>query len=100
MVGDIDRGGVFAHLFGTLALLEPADQALIAGFVINKFRGDPALLAPGLDQLDRLTGRPTLGVLPWRDGLWLDAEDSLGYTADGVLGRRAPRSAPSGCGSR
>ncbi len=90
VVGDIDRGGVFAHLFGTLALLEPADQALIAGFVINKFRGDPALLAPGLDQLTRLTGRPTLGVLPWRDGLWLDAEDSLGYAADGVLGRPAP----------
>ncbi|HJP76552.1 MAG TPA: cobyric acid synthase [Pseudonocardiaceae bacterium] len=90
VVGDIDRGGVFAHLFGTLALLEPADQALIAGFVINKFRGDPALLAPGLDQLTRLTGRPTLGVLPWRDGLWLDAEDSLGYAADGVLGQPEP----------
>jgi adenosylcobyric acid synthase len=90
VVGDIDRGGVFAHLFGTLALLEPADQALIAGFVINKFRGDPALLAPGLDQLTRLTGRPTLGVLPWRDKLWLDQEDSLGYAADGVLGHPAP----------
>ena len=90
VVGDIDRGGVFAHLYGTLALLEPADQALIAGFVINKFRGDPALLAPGLDQLARLTGRPTLGVLPWRDGLWLDAEDSLGYAADGVLGHPRP----------
>jgi adenosylcobyric acid synthase len=81
---------VFAHLFGTLALLEPADQALIAGFVINKFRGDPALLAPGLDQLTRLTGRPTLGVLPWRDMLWLDQEDSLGYAADGVLGHPGP----------
>jgi adenosylcobyric acid synthase len=90
VVGDIDRGGVFAHLFGTLALLEPADQALIAGFVINKFRGDPALLAPGLDQLTRLTGRPTLGVLPWRDMLWLDQEDSLGYAADGVLGHPGP----------
>jgi adenosylcobyric acid synthase len=90
VVGDIDRGGVFAHLFGTLALLEPADQALIAGFVINKFRGDPDLLAPGLDQLTRLTGRPTLGVLPWREGLWLDAEDSLGYATDGVLGRPGP----------
>ena len=90
VVGDIDRGGVFAHLFGTLALLEPADQALIAGFVINKFRGDPALLAPGLDQLTKLTGRPTLGVLPWRDGLWLDREDSLGYAADGALGHPRP----------
>jgi len=78
LVGDIDRGGVFAALFGTVALLEPADQALIAGFVINKFRGDPAILAPGLDQLRELTGRPTLGVLPWLDGRLIDAEDSLG----------------------
>jgi adenosylcobyric acid synthase len=77
VVGDIDRGGVFASMFGTLALLEPADQALIAGFVINKFRGDHRLLAPGLDQLRELTGRPTLGVLPWLPDLWLDAEDSL-----------------------
>ena len=64
-------------LFGTLAVLDPADQARIAGFVINKFRGDPALLAPGLDRLRALTGRPTLGVVPWSDRLWLDAEDSL-----------------------
>ena len=90
VVGDIDRGGVLAHLFGTLAVLEPADQALVAGFVINKFRGDPRLLDPGLDQLRALTGRPTLGVLPWADGLWLDAEDSLSAVADGVLGRPAP----------
>jgi adenosylcobyric acid synthase len=90
VVGDIDRGGVFAHLFGTLALLEPADQRLVAGFVINKFRGDPALLAPGLDQLTALTGRPVFGVLPWRDDLWLDGEDSLSYPADGVVGRPAP----------
>lgn len=87
VVGDIDRGGVLAHLFGTLAVLDPADQARIAGFVINKFRGDPALLAPGLDQLCALTGRPTFGVLPWSDRLWLDAEDSLSAVADGVLGR-------------
>ncbi|MCW2916018.1 MAG: cobyric acid synthase CobQ [Actinomycetia bacterium] len=78
VVGDIDRGGVFAALYGTLALLEPADQALIAGFVINKFRGAPELLAPGLEQLAKLTGRPTYGVLPWLEGLWLDVEDSLG----------------------
>ncbi len=77
VVGDIDRGGVFASLFGTLALLEAADQALVAGFLVNKFRGDPAILAPGLDQLTRLTGRPVLGVLPWRRGLRLDAEDSV-----------------------
>src|SRR5215207_3591799 len=62
LVGDIDRGGLLAHLFGTVAVLEPDDQELISGFVVNKFRGDPALLAPGLDQLRELTGRPTYGV--------------------------------------
>jgi adenosylcobyric acid synthase len=77
VVGDIDRGGVFAAMYGTLALLRPEDQALIRGFVINKFRGAPELLASGLDMLTERTGRPVLGVLPWLDGLWLDAEDSL-----------------------
>ena len=77
VVGDIDRGGVFASLFGTLALLDPADQALVSGYVVNKFRGDRRLLEPGLDMLNSLTGRPTLGVLPWVPDLWLDAEDSL-----------------------
>lgn len=90
VVGDIDRGGVLAHLFGTVAVLAPTDQARITGFVINKFRGDPALLAPGLEQLRALTGRPTFGVLPFADRLWLDAEDSLSAVADGVLGRPAP----------
>jgi adenosylcobyric acid synthase len=77
VVGDIDRGGVFASMFGTLAVLSPEDQRLVAGFVINKFRGDARLLDPGLRMLADLTGRPTLGVLPWRGDLWLDAEDSL-----------------------
>ncbi|HUH08337.1 MAG TPA: cobyric acid synthase, partial [Egibacteraceae bacterium] len=77
VVGDIDRGGVFATLHGTLALLEPADQALIAAFVINKFRGDRAILDPGLRQLRELTGRPVLGVLPYTPGLGLDGEDSM-----------------------
>jgi adenosylcobyric acid synthase len=93
VVGDIDRGGVLAHLFGTLALLSAEDQALVAGFVINKFRGDPGLLAPGLEQLRRLTGRPTLGVLPFEERLWLDAEDSLAAASaaqDGVVGRPPP----------
>ncbi|CAM05163.1 adenosylcobyric acid synthase (glutamine-hydrolysing) [Saccharopolyspora erythraea NRRL 2338] len=90
VVGDIDRGGVFAQLFGTLALLDAADQALVGGFVINKFRGDPALLDSGLDRLRALTGRPVHGVLPWAEDLWLDAEDSLSYVADGVVGRPAP----------
>ncbi len=77
LVTDIDRGGSLAHLFGTLALLEPDDQALVAGFVINKFRGDPSLLDPGLVTLRERTGRRTLGVLPFADNLWIDAEDSL-----------------------
>ena len=77
VVGDIDRGGVFASLYGTLALLDPEDQALVAGFLLNKFRGDAEILAPGLSMLEGLTGRPTLGVLPWVRGLWLDVEDSL-----------------------
>jgi len=77
VVADIDRGGVFAALYGTVALLHPRDQALVAGFVLNKFRGDAAVLEPGLGMLGRLTGRPVLGVLPWAEGIWLDAEDSL-----------------------
>ena len=81
VVGDIDPGGVFAAMFGTLALLSPEDQALVCGFVVNKFRGDVRLLAPGLEMLQRLTGRPTLGVLPWTEGLELDVEDSLGLSA-------------------
>ncbi len=81
VVGDINPGGVFAALFGTVALLAPEDQALVAGFVVNKFRGDVALLTPGLEMLRELTGRPTLGVLPWTEGLELDVEDSLGLSA-------------------
>ncbi len=77
VVGDIDRGGVFAAMHGTVALLEPADQRLIAGFVINKFRGDVGLLKPGLDMLEELSGRRVFGVLPWRPDLWLDSEDAL-----------------------
>lgn len=88
VVGDIDRGGVFASLFGTVALLDAADQALIAGFVVNKFRGSVDLLAPGLSMLERLTGRPVFGTLPFDLDLWLDAEDSLAYGR--VLGRPAP----------
>jgi adenosylcobyric acid synthase len=77
VVTDIDRGGALAALYGTLALLSREDQALVSGFVVNKFRGDARLLEPGLDQLRELTGRPVLGVLPWTAGLWPDAEDSL-----------------------
>jgi len=77
LVGDIDRGGLFASLYGTLALLSPEDQALLAGFLVNKFRGDPAVLAPGLEQMTVLTGRPFLGTLPFVGGLGIDGEDSL-----------------------
>jgi len=77
VVGDIDRGGVFASMYGTLALLDPADQAQIAGWVVNKFRGDQGLLEPGLRALERRTGRPVLGVLPWLPGVWIDSEDTL-----------------------
>ncbi|MBY8859702.1 cobyric acid synthase [Nocardia sp. CA2R105] len=90
LVGDIDRGGVLAHLFGTVAILEPEDQQLICGFIVNKFRGDVELLRPGLDTLTELTGRPTLGVLPFAEDLWIDAEDSLGTVADAPVGRPRP----------
>jgi adenosylcobyric acid synthase len=82
VVGDIDRGGVFPALYGTVALMPPEDQRLVAGFLVNKFRGDARLLTPGLEQLAQLSGRPTLGVLPWLGGLELDVEDSLGVGAD------------------
>jgi adenosylcobyric acid synthase len=81
LVADIDRGGMFASLFGTLALLDPADQAHVAGFVVNKFRGELSILEPGLQQLHELTGRPTLGVLPHVQDLWMDVEDSLALDA-------------------
>jgi adenosylcobyric acid synthase len=84
VVGDIDRGGVFAAMYGTLALLAPDDQALISGFVINKFRGAPELLNSGLVMLRELTGRPVYGVLPWQEGLWLDVEDSLSLASRDV----------------
>jgi adenosylcobyric acid synthase len=77
VVGDIDRGGVFAALYGTVALLEPDDRALVRCFLVNKFRGDPGVLQPGLDELTRRTGVPFAGVLPWLSGVWLDAEDTL-----------------------
>lgn len=89
LVGDIDRGGVLAHLFGSVGVLEPADQRLVAGFIVNKFRGDRTLLDPGLEQLAALTGRTTYGVLPYDDQLWLDAEDSVSVVASAQVGRPA-----------
>ena len=89
LVGDIDRGGVFAAFVGTLELLEPDERARIAAFVINKFRGDRGLLDPGLEFLATRTGVPTLGVLPYLVGLPLPDEDSLGLDDRG----RRPRAA-------
>ncbi len=77
IVGDIDLGGVFAALYGTVALLPDSYRGLVRGFVINKLRGDPALLLDGCEQLRERTGIPTLGVVPWADGLGIDSEDSL-----------------------
>ncbi|HEU4946442.1 MAG TPA: cobyric acid synthase [Kribbella sp.] len=77
VVGDIDRGGVFASMFGTVALLDAADQRLVSGFVVNKFRGDLSLLEPGIDMLRQVSGRRTFGVMPWLPDLWLDSEDAL-----------------------
>jgi adenosylcobyric acid synthase len=85
VVGDIDRGGVFASFFGTTALLAPEDQALVAGYLVNKFRGDVSLLRPGLDMLRGLTGRPTLGVLPFAHGLGIDEEDGLHVSLRGAV---------------
>ncbi|MEZ5616547.1 MAG: cobyric acid synthase [Rhodocyclaceae bacterium] len=77
LIADIDRGGVFAHLVGTLELLSDSERARVAGFVINRFRGDIGLLEPGLRWLEQRTGKPVLGVLPYLHGLHLDAEDAL-----------------------
>ncbi len=77
LVGDIDRGGVLASIFGTWGLLGDEDRRLLAGYVINKFRGDDTILAPGLAELTRRCGLPHLGTLPWLRGVWLDGEDTL-----------------------
>ncbi|MBW3547545.1 MAG: cobyric acid synthase [Actinobacteria bacterium] len=90
VVGDIDRGGVFAALYGTVALLPDPYRALVRGFVINKFRGDLALLGDGATELGRRCGVPTLGVLPWVHDVALDAEDSLALS-----GRRPTATAPA-----
>lgn len=89
LVADIDRGGVFAHLVGTLDLLSASEQQRVKGFVINRFRGDISLLQSGLDWLEQRTGKPVLGVLPYLHGLHLEAEDAINISqvekADNVL---------------
>ncbi|MFZ2321146.1 MAG: cobyric acid synthase, partial [Pseudomonas sp.] len=77
LVADIDRGGVFAHIVGTLSCLSESERKRTIGFVINRFRGDISLLEPGLDWLEQQTGKPVLAVLPYLHGLFLDAEDAV-----------------------
>ena len=96
LVADIDRGGVFAHLAGTLALLAPAEKNRVGGMVINRFRGDLSILQPGLDWLEQYSGKPVAGVVPFLPGLHLEAEDSLALRdgegeGDGRLRVVAPR---------
>ncbi|BEV70992.1 MULTISPECIES: cobyric acid synthase [unclassified Paludibacterium] len=86
LVADIDRGGVFAHLVGTLELLSPSERQRVVGFVINRFRGDIALLQPGLDWLVQKTGKPVLGVLPYLMGLHIEAEDSISQKGSAEAG--------------
>lgn len=90
LVADIDRGGVFASIIGTMMILRPEERERVKGFLINKFRGDLSLLTSGLDWLERETGKPVLGVIPMLPGLGLDEEDSAS------LGR-SPIGAAAGC---
>jgi adenosylcobyric acid synthase len=84
LIADIDRGGVFAHIVGTIALLSTNEKNRIIGFVINRFRGDMALLQPGLDWLEQETGKPVIGVLPYLHNLHLAAEDAVPKNTDMV----------------
>lgn len=88
LVVDIDRGGAFAHVVGTLALLEPEERKLIKGIAINKFRGQRSILQPGIDWLEQYTGIPVVGTIPWSDRMF-PAEDSLD-----LLERRSRKSNP------
>ena len=95
LIADIDRGGVFAHLVGTLELLSPSEQARVKGFVINRFRGDMGLLESGLTWLEERTGKPVLGVLPYLHGLYLDAEDAVPRSKEAKTATRLKVIAPT-----
>ncbi len=87
LVGDIDRGGVFAAILGTLELLEPGERARIAGFILNKFRGDPSLLMPGVAEFERRIGIPCFGVVPFLANVGLDEEDSVSFDDERIAYR-------------
>jgi adenosylcobyric acid synthase len=89
IIADIDKGGVFAHLVGTLDLLSETEQQRVIGFVINKFRGDIALLVPGLHWLEERTSKSVIGVIPYLPGLHLDAEDAI--AAEQILDTEMPQ---------
>ena len=92
LIGDIDRGGVIASLVGTQAVLAPDDAALIAGFLVNKFRGDPALFASGMSEIATRTRWTSLGLIPhFADARRLPAEDALGLPGGGVWSRDRPK---------
>ncbi|MEJ0002764.1 MAG: cobyric acid synthase [Pararobbsia sp.] len=90
LLADIDRGGVFAQIVGTLECLSESERARIRGFVINKFRGDVSLLKPGLDWIEARTGKRVFGVVPYVHGLWLDSEDMLPAERHAAASREQP----------
>jgi adenosylcobyric acid synthase len=89
IVADIDRGGVFAQIIGSMAIISPEERDLVAGFLINKFRGDPSLFESGIEYLEEKTGKPVLGLVPWYSGFHIDTEDSM--SLDQMLTHRRPR---------
>ncbi|MSM40336.1 MAG: cobyric acid synthase [Geobacter sp.] len=91
LVADIDRGGVFAQIVGTMALLDEEERRRIGGVIINKFRGDPSLLGPGIAEVERMTGVPVLGVVPWFSGFRLPEEDSVALQRRAKVVRIRPR---------
>lgn len=87
LVADIERGGVFAHIVGTMDILSLPERSLLKGYIINRFRGDIGILQPGLDWLERYSHRPVLATLPYLHDLYLEAEDSLSVQANRRLGK-------------